>query len=154
MTESLLGPGEQLPPIDVEEFRFVWALAMEAVARKMPVHPKQYRVTIGGDSGESTTYAIGDTVDGRAAIAAKEHFEPDKLRLQSFLARFYGLLTQVKNPEMKRWIKPDPQDPNAEQIHYAVMDTAAQLPLRLMEDFDPASFFKAVEERAAIDPGC
>jgi hypothetical protein len=154
MTHTPQELAEELVPIDPAEFRFVWALAMEAVARRLPTFPMNYKLRITDLPQGPTTFAIGDTVDGRAMIAAKEHFEPDKAKLMSFMARFYEVIALLQHPAMVQWLRDEPSDPENLGINLAVLDAASTHPLTRLSGFDRTTFFEAVAARAAaMDAG-
>jgi hypothetical protein len=149
MTQTQPTMTEELVPLDPAEFRFVWALSMEAAARRLPTFPMKYKLRITDLPQGPATFAIGDTVDGRAMIAAKEHFEPDKVKLMSFMSRFYAVIDLLRDPAMARWMRDEPDDPDNKGINLAVLDVAATLPLTRLSGFDRVAFFEAVAARAA-----
>ena len=141
---------EEVGPIAPEEFRFALEVGVAAGSFQMPMEsPSKYHFAIKDEDGAVDEYQFTDTPMNRFGMAVKEHFGADRLKMASFMLRWFAFHKVVELPACAPYIR---ETAEGRSIHSSVMDTAAQHPLNREWEFDETTFFKRVAELYAIDP--
>ncbi len=89
-----------------------------------------------GSDGPSSTCVNGSLLSPPAtrnitwaAFAVKEHFAEDSESFSNFMVRFFALLEMFRSETPKDWVRQNPDDPEAEDVHPAVIYAAAEVGL-------------------------
>lgn len=132
-------------PIDPDEFAFAFNLGVAATTYRMPMKsPREYKLNIKSD-GEMRSVQFADIPMNRMAFAIREHCGDDYDKFKSILARNIALIHVVRSDKAKSWMRIGPE---AREIHPAVVEAAAVMPLDEKGEFDEGPFFKEVAEIA------
>jgi hypothetical protein len=134
---------EFLPPMDWDQFAFAWDTAVAAGHLTMPVrNPETYHMNVELEDGDVREYVPRDMPLNRAALAVREHFAEDRESFFNFMTRFFALLDVFRIGTVSEWCCQNPKDPEAQDIHPAVIYAAAELKLNAEGHF-PADEFHA-----------
>lgn len=140
----------QFPALDVAKFKFAFAHVSAAAALKAPVENPE-NIEFGWleeDTGDVTTYRLSDNPMNRLMIALKDHFEPGP-EYMSAAMRFNAFGELYQDGALDDYIRDDPGDPDAMEVHEAVLEVTATFPFNADLEFDRESLLKAIQRRAA-----
>ncbi len=100
------------------------------------------------ESGETIKISPRDIPLNRAAFAVKEHFAKDHESFFNFMLRFFALLEVSRSETPKDWVRQNPDDPEAQDVHPAVIYAAAEVGLDSKGHFPHEAFRSRVAELA------
>jgi len=148
-------PGEfirGLPPLDPDEFRFIFAAAQAAGSLRTPVeNPAQHSVQV-VDGDHIKGYRFTDNPLSRATFAIKEHCGEDRGKFMSASMRLFALGSIIRSEQCAPYRSPASATapPEDELLHESILDVAATMPLNGSDDgWDIAEFFARVRELVA-----
>ncbi len=84
-----------------------------------------------------------------AALALREHLADRPERFDSAMARFVALMHLFAGGQLTSWVRPSPNNSNAQDIHPAVVHVAAEMPLNRNGKFPTRKFLAEVDKIAA-----
>lgn len=84
----------------------------------------------------------------KAARALRAHFHGDPERFESAMSRFAALMHLFARGRLQRWSRTSAANPNAQDLHPAVVHVAAQMKLNASGKFPERKFLAAVAEVA------
>jgi len=84
----------------------------------------------------------------KAALALREQFRDQPERFESAMSRFVALMHLFTRDRLRRWVRTNAGDRNAQDIHPAVVHVAAQMKLNRNGKFPERKFLSAVADIA------
>jgi hypothetical protein len=148
----MLRSPEKTKPVDPEHFGFAMQLASAASSYRMPMEsPAKQKIMLEMPDGKLQEIRFTDIPMNRAAMAIRDHFAPDMEAARSAMMRWMALVRLASHPSMRKWERRSGENQEWIEIHNAVFDAAALLPLNKNGDFNVKAFFKKVEEIASGD---
>ncbi len=140
--------GEELLPLDPEEFSRVFALAMKAAGEKAsPTTPELPRVKLEEEDGSVSEYQFIDIPVNRAMMQVVAHYK-DKAQGISALARVNEVIRIARSEDLAQWVRESPDKPES-QIHPAVIEAAATIKLTKALRFPLPEFLREVHRIAS-----
>jgi len=88
----------------------------------------------------------------QAAIAVRESLRDRPDLFDAVMNRFTALMDLYAGKHLGSWVRTSPQDPNAGDIHPAVIHVASQIKLKKNGRFPLKRFLQAVQEMSAEYP--
>jgi len=137
--------GKELLPLDPEEFKTVFALAMKA-ARK-GVRPELPGVKIVEEDGSVSEYQFKDTAHERLIASVLAHYKNRSSEALRALVRVNAVMKLAQSGALGQWGRPNPDTPES-QIHPAVIEAAATARLTKDAMFPLPEFLREVHRIA------
>lgn len=133
-------------PVSTEELTFAMNVGSAAASGKTPLSGVGDKgITIDMGDGEFRDLQFTDNPSNRAMFAIRDQF-PDKFA--ALMTRAWALGTIMKDDRMAEFTREVEGEPEATEVHQAVWDIAAIMPLNPQLLFNGNIFFKRVAERA------
>jgi hypothetical protein len=129
-----------------DEFTFVFSLAVHAGHLNIPASRRMFGPLEKEPDGPYLR--LTNTPLNRAAAAVLDHYDGDAIRFQSFMFRFMAFLDLAGSGELAPWMRQSETDPEAQEIHPAVIEVAGRLPLTSKGKF-PKRFSRVVAKLAS-----
>jgi len=144
------GNGGTLPriaPVEPAELSFALAVGSAAAAKRIPgAGVGGMGIDIQAEDGEIERLELTDVPMNRAAMAIRDQFPREKFMPLMF--RGWALGALFDDERMAPYLREDAADPKACEVHEAVMDVAAVMPLNKDGQYNASAFFRRVERRA------
>lgn len=97
----------------------------------------------------NTDTGVGPGPYVRAAVALRDHFNDDKRRFESAMARFVALMHLFTHNRLQQWVRTSANNATAQDIHPAVIHAAAQMKLNKSGKFPERKFLSVVAALAS-----
>ncbi len=140
----MMNPSEAVA-FELEEFRFVFSLAVHAGHLSIPASERMFGPLEHEPDGPSLRAA--NIPINRAGAAVLDHYEGGGVQYHSFMCRFFAFMDLVSSGALDAWMPESTESPGAREIHPAVIDVAARIPLTRKGKF-PKRFVKEVKRLA------
>ena len=136
---------KEIQAVDVDDFIFAYSLGAAAASYRMPMEsPAESGFTL-TNGKETREFRLTDIPLNRAVLAIRDHCEGDTVRFMAIMQRIFAFTKLQDDERLSRWTRKSDKDPDRMEIHGAVLEVAATLPLERNGRFDEDAFFKAVE---------
>jgi hypothetical protein len=145
-------PEESLP-FDPLEFRLTLMFAMEAGKIPSPgFRPTDMKLRLKDKDGSVETLQFTDIPINRFGMAVLRRYGKQTEKASSFMFRFFALNDLIRSGQLSPdYYRPAPKDGEPSEIHDAVLEVAATLPLSPKGAFKPRAFLKALRQASASD---
>jgi hypothetical protein len=136
-------------PVTREELGFAVAVGGAAASYKMPTpSPTKFGLALTENDGTVMNIRFTDIPLNRGMLAIREHCGGDPSKFFSLAFRLFALGSILRRKEIAPWIRRN-VSPGVDEVHPAVIEAAATLPLNSRGHFDARTFFQKVKEVAA-----
>lgn len=139
-----LPPFEEMPPIDPDVFIVAVNFAMNAASgNAITDDPTKAGINLVEENGSVSELRFTDIPMNRAMLALKERFAGDSAMFSSAATRMFALGKVLEDPRLSKWIK---HGDDSDEVHEAVIETAATIRLDANGEFPLDKFILQVEE--------
>src|SRR5688572_9644362 len=137
----------KIGPVSAEELTFALAVGSAAAAGKIPQSGvKGMGINI-ADDGDVSRLELTDIPINRAAIAVRGQFPREAFR--PIMMRLFALGEAMRDERMTPYVRDADDGSGAIEMHEAVVEIAAVMPLNRKGNFNLATFSKRGAKRAA-----
>ena len=140
---------EEIPAVDLDHFIFAFSVGDAAASYRMPMKSQCENKFVISDDKESQEFVLTDNPLNRATLAIREQCGDDGEMFQAVMYRLFALMKVLDNKKIQRWTRVSAKKSDGIEIHPAVLEAAASLPLNKRGRFQVQGFLKAVEAIAA-----
>jgi len=139
---------DKCDPMDRERFTDAFGAILEAAARPLPRDMLENPICLENDDGSTSTLHFTDHPLRRLIVAAGDYFASDDADNQehlNFLYRFEGLQCLIQQGVLGDWVHAS-TDGQAYEMHPAVLDAAAEVPMTKKGRFPRQAFLRKVQQ--------
>jgi hypothetical protein len=138
--------GRTIPAVTSEQLVFALGVADAAATGKTPQSGIGHLGVEGAPADGVARIGLTDIPANRAMIAVRKQFPSEVF--QPLMFRMWALATVMKDSRAKAFLRAAEDDPEGQEVHEAVYEVAATMPLNKDALFNAQKFFRRVAARA------